>query len=108
MNTTHIAEILEALSSPIRLGVLLCLIRAGETGLVAGEISDLVEVSPTNLSFHLRALTRSALVVVTQEGRFLRYRADFKQVSALVDGLVDELGKPAAKILRSAERQGKR
>lgn len=108
MNTTHVAEILEALSSPIRLEVLLCLLKAGETGLVAGEISDLVEVSPTNLSFHLRALTRSALVVVTQEGRFLRYRADFRRVSALIDELADELGKPAAKMQRTAERQDKR
>lgn len=108
MNTTQVAEMMEALSSPIRLEVLLCLLRAGETGLVAGEISDLVEVSPTNLSFHLRALTRSSLVVVTQEGRFLRYRADAGQVSALIDELADELGKPAAKMRRATERQGKR
>lgn len=104
----QVAETMEAISSPIRLEVLLCLLKAGETGLVAGEISDLVKVSPTNLSFHLRALTRSALVVVTQEGRFLRYRADARRVSALIDELVDELGKPAAKMQRAAERQGKR
>jgi len=108
MNTNDVAEILEALSSPIRLEVLLCLVRSGEKGLVAGEISDLVEVSPTNLSFHLKSLTRSGLVTVATEGRYLRYRAEFGRVSSLVADLVSELGAPAAKVQRALERRGRR
>lgn len=108
MKTKNVAEMFEALASPIRLDVLLALIRAGDAGLVAGEISTLVGVSPTNLSFHLRSLTQSGLVVVAQEGRFLRYRANFGRVATFVDDLVDEVGEPVAKILRSLGRRRKK
>ncbi len=108
MKTKNVAEMFEALASPIRLDVLLALIRAGDAGLVAGEISTHVEVSPTNLSFHLRSLTRSGLVVVDQEGRFLRYRANFGQVAKFVDEVVEDVGAPVAKVLRTSRRRGKK
>lgn len=108
MNIENVAAKLEVLSSPVRLEVLLFLLKAGENGLVASEIADLVEVSPTNLSFHLRSLTHSSLIAVMKEGRFLRYRANFGCVSTLVDTLVSDLGQPALKLQRAVDRRGRR
>jgi ArsR family transcriptional regulator, arsenate/arsenite/antimonite-responsive transcriptional repressor len=45
-------------------------------GVVAGEIVSALDIPPTNLSFHLKALTQARMLGVTQEGRFQRYRAN--------------------------------
>lgn len=49
--------------------------RQGPERLVAGEIATRLNVPPTNLSFHLKALTQAGLLGVTPEGRYQRYRA---------------------------------
>ncbi|THF66902.1 helix-turn-helix transcriptional regulator [Pseudothauera nasutitermitis] len=69
-------RIFEALSSGVRLDVFRLLVQAGKPGRVAGEIATALDVSPTNLSFHLKGLLAAGLVSVEQEGRFQRYRAN--------------------------------
>lgn len=69
-------QVFEALSSGVRLDVFRLLVRAGKEGRVAGEISDALDIPPTNLSFHLKGLTHCGLLSVAQEGRYLRYRAN--------------------------------
>lgn len=102
METSEVARSLESLSSPVRLEVLLILIRAGKQGVVAGEIANQIGVSPTNLSFHLRMLAGEGFVSVVQEGRFLRYSLVPERVIELVDFLSRELRDPAKKILRAS------
>lgn len=68
--------VFEALSSGVRLDVFRLLVQAGTGGRVAGEISAALDVPPTNLSFHLKALVQANLLSVTQEGRYQRYRAN--------------------------------
>lgn len=58
----------ESLSSGIRLNVFRLLIKHAPTGLVAGEIATELQLPATNLSFHLKAMTYSGLVHVSQEG----------------------------------------
>ena len=82
--------IFESLSSGIRLDVFRLLVRTGPDGLVAGEIASTLEVPPTNMSFHLKALTHAGLVTVEQEGRFQRYRANMTAMQALIDYLTAE------------------
>lgn len=65
----------EALSSPIRLDIFRLLVRNAPDGLVAGDIAETLKIQPTNLSFHLKALTQSGLLEVEREGRYMRYRA---------------------------------
>ena len=50
---------LESLSSGIRLDIFRLLVRQGPEGLVAGEMATALELAPSNLSFHLKALTQS-------------------------------------------------
>jgi DNA-binding transcriptional ArsR family regulator len=47
-------------------------------------------VPPTNLSFHLKALTQNCLVSVEQEGRFQRYRANIPLMLDLIAYLTEE------------------
>ena len=82
--------IFEALSSGIRLDVFRLLVRVGPAGMVAGELSAALDVPPTNMSFHLKALTHAGLVSAEQEGRFQRYRANMALMRGLIAYLTEE------------------
>ena len=90
MDTSSAIKVFESLSSGIRLDIYRLLVKAGPAGLVAGEIGAELGVPPTNLSFHLKALTQSQLLSVTQEGRYLRYRAQLALMQDLVSYLTAE------------------
>lgn len=81
---------LESLSSGIRLDIFRLLVRDGPQGRVAGEIAAALELAPSNLSFHLKALTQSGLLSVEQEGRFQRYRANMGLMVDLIAYLTEE------------------
>lgn len=80
----------ESLSSAVRLDIYRRLVKAGREGLVAGEIASALGLPPTNLSFHLKALTHAALVSVVQEGRYQRYRANLVLMQELIAYLTAE------------------
>jgi ArsR family transcriptional regulator, arsenate/arsenite/antimonite-responsive transcriptional repressor len=90
MDKTIAIEMFVSLSSGVRLDVYRLLVRHGPEGMVAGEISTTLDLPPTNLSFHLKTLTRAGLLTVTQEGRYQRYRANLGAMQALVDYLTEE------------------
>jgi ArsR family transcriptional regulator len=83
-------KVFESLSSGLRLDIYRLLVRTGPVGLVAGEIASLLDIPPTNLSFHLKALTQAQLVSVVQEGRFQRYRANLVLMQDLIAYLTEE------------------
>ena len=60
-------SVFESLASAVRLDIYRLLVKTGPDGLVAGEIASTLNVPPTNLSFHLKALTHAQLVSVVQE-----------------------------------------
>jgi len=82
--------VFESLASGIRLDVYRLLVRKGTEGLVAGEIAGALDLPPTNLSFHLKALTQARLVTVEQEGRYQRYRANMPLMLDLIGYLTAE------------------
>lgn len=90
MEKTTATTVFESLASGVRLDVFRLLVRQGPEGLVAGEIAAALELPPTNLSFHLKALTQSGLLGVTPEGRYQRYRANLALMQAMVDYLTAE------------------
>ncbi len=90
MEKTSATAIFESLSSAIRLDVYRLLVRKGMAGLVAGEIASALEIPPTNLSFHLKALTQARLATVEQEGRYQRYRANMPLMLDLIGYLTAE------------------
>ncbi|OGB22076.1 MAG: transcriptional regulator [Burkholderiales bacterium RIFCSPHIGHO2_12_FULL_65_48] len=98
MEKTVAITVFESLASSVRLDVFRLLVQHGPQGLVAGDIAAALELPATNLSFHLKALTQSGLLAVTQEGRFQRYRANMALMSDLIGYLTDECcgGNPGA------------
>ena len=86
---THVLRSLEALSSGVRLRIFRLLVSYEPEGLVAGEISSILEVSPTNLYFHLKAMAHAGLVEGTSMGRFVRYRARIRTMEEVIDYLTE-------------------
>jgi len=82
--------VFETLSSGVRLDAYRLLVRKGVDGMVAGEIAAKLNVPPTNLSFHLKAMTQAGLVTAEQQGRFQRYRANLPLMRELIGYLTDE------------------
>ena len=76
MDALHFAPKFAALGHEARLGIVRLLMSAHPDGMVVGEIQQELDIPPSTLSHHLDALQREALVTVTREGKFLRYRAD--------------------------------
>ncbi len=87
----------ESLASGVRLDIFRLLVKNAPDGLVAGEIATLLALPPTNLSFHLKALTQAGLLGVIQEGRYQRYRANLALMQELIAYLTAECctGNPA-------------
>lgn len=90
MDKLSATVVFESLASGVRLDVFRLLVRQGHAGMVAGEIASTLDVPPTNLSFHLKALNAAKLVTVEQEGRYQRYRANIPLMLDLVAYLTEE------------------
>ena len=90
MEKSIATAIFETLSSGVRLDAYRLLVKKGAEGMVAGEIASALDVPPTNMSFHLKALTQAEMLSVTQEGRFQRYRANIPLMMDLIAYLTEE------------------
>lgn len=90
METRQASGIFQVLASEVRLSLFRLLVRREPEGLVAGEIARALQVSNTNLSFHLKELLHKGLISVEKEGRFLRYRANIPLMLETVAFLTEE------------------
>ncbi len=72
-----------AVGSEPRIEVLLCLVRAGEAGLLFGDIQERTGIPPSTLSHHLRFLAAAGLVVQERQGRQTVNRPDFDRLRDL-------------------------
>ena len=106
MDHSSATQVFESLASALRLDIYRLLIRAGHDGLVAGEIAVALEIAPSNLSFHLKALTQAGMVTVEPQGRFQRYRANIPLMLDLIAYLTEECcaGDPAQCLDQRAAR----
>ena len=90
MDKSTATSVFESLASGVRLDIFRLLVKAVPQGMVAGEIATALGLPPTNLSFHLKAMTHARLLSVEQEGRFQRYRADISMITELIGYLTAE------------------
>ena len=58
-----------ALSQETRLHIIRMLVVAGPDGMAAGAIAEKAEVSPSNISFHLKELEHSGLIDAERRSR---------------------------------------
>jgi len=90
METKTATIIFEVLTSEARLSIFRLLIKYAPGGLVAGEISRMLDIPKTNLSFHLKNIVHSGLASVEREGRNTRYRANINLMAETISFLTDE------------------
>lgn len=79
-----------ALSQESRLQIVRMLVVAGPGGLSAGVIAERLEVSPSNVSFHLKELDRAGLITQQRESRSIIYTANYEGLSSLVRFLLED------------------
>ena len=84
METKKTLAALAALAQEHRLAIFRLLVRHAPEGLPAGTIGERLKLAPATLSFHLKELAHSRLIVARQEGRFIWYRPDFAAMNTLV------------------------
>jgi DNA-binding transcriptional ArsR family regulator len=90
MKTKDAAAIFEALTSEARLAVFRLLVKYAPDGLIAGDISRMLDIPKTNLSFHLKAIVHSGLASMEREGRNIRYKANIPLMQEIIAYLTEE------------------
>jgi ArsR family transcriptional regulator, arsenate/arsenite/antimonite-responsive transcriptional repressor len=81
---------LAALAHEYRLRIFRLLVKRGASGMRTSEIATQVDVSPTNLSFHLTELGRAGLLRRNRDGRYARYTVDVEAVRRLLTYLAED------------------
>jgi ArsR family transcriptional regulator len=89
METHSALTALSALAQESRLAIFRYLVEVGPQGSIVGQIADVQGLPPATLSFHLKELTRAGLLIAQQEGRFIRYVANFETMNGLVGYLTE-------------------
>lgn len=79
-----------ALSQETRLSIVRQLVRAGQTGVSAGDIAEAMKASPSNISFHLKELERAGLIEARREARSIIYSADYDALRDLIAFLMKD------------------
>ena len=116
MNEFQARTAFAALSQETRLCIVRLLVQAGAQGMAAGAIAEAVEVSPSNVSFHLKDLEHAGMITARREARSIIYSADYGMLTALIQFLMKdccagrpEICKPAlARAYRPASARRKK
>jgi len=86
LNAEATARLFHALSDPTRIR-LVDLLRGGERCVC--ELTDALDAGQSRLSFHLKALKDSGLVLDRKEGRWVHYRLNPERVAEAAAVLTD-------------------
>ena len=79
-----------ALGQSTRLDVFRLLVKAGDEGMLAGEISEKLSVRQNTMSANLSILAQSGLIRNEREGRSIRFFADMGGVRGLLAFLMED------------------
>lgn len=80
---------LAALAQDNRLDAFRLLVKAGPSGLAAGQIATTLGLPPNTLSFHFDRLRQAGLVTVRRESRSMIYAAQFDTMNTLIGFLTE-------------------
>ena len=89
METNDALKALSALAQGSRLSIFRLLVQAGPAGMAAGSIGEKLDLPPATLSFHLAGLTRAGLADSRQDGRFVIYSANYRNMDRLIEYLTE-------------------
>lgn len=101
MKTKEVVTALAALAQESRLGVFRLLVQVGPAGMAASKIAEQLQIPSSSLSFHLKELSHADLIVSRQEGRFIIYSANIRQMNTLMGFLTENCcgGNPCSSTL---------
>jgi DNA-binding transcriptional ArsR family regulator len=80
----------KALSDPTRVALLACIAKCGR-GCSVGEVAECTSVDLSVVSRHLAILAQAGALEATKEGRTVRYRARYAELTSALRGLADAL-----------------
>jgi ArsR family transcriptional regulator, arsenate/arsenite/antimonite-responsive transcriptional repressor len=80
----QVVDALSALAQVQRLRAFRALVVAGAEGLTPSNLAAQLGITPSGLSFHLKALSHAGLVSIESSGRNLIYRAEFTRMNELL------------------------
>jgi ArsR family transcriptional regulator, arsenate/arsenite/antimonite-responsive transcriptional repressor len=81
---------LEALGNTTRLNIYRTLVRAGENGLVVGQIQERIGIPASTLSHHIKRLVDTGLITQERQATALICRAHYPAMHALLGFLTVE------------------
>jgi ArsR family transcriptional regulator len=84
------ADMLSAMGTEPRLRIMQLLLSAHPQGLIAGDISNELEIPGSTLSHHLEKLRTENLVQIRREGTYLWYSANTEGLQELLSFLYAE------------------
>ena len=89
MKNTDAISVFLALGQESRLNIFRLIVQRGEFGLTPGEIIEKLGIPNATLSFHLKELVQSNLLLVERQSRNLIYRPNTSLVKDLSTFLLD-------------------
>lgn len=89
MQADQTIRALGALAQEHRLAAFRLLVEAGEKGIAAGALAELLSVPPSSMSFHLAQLSAAGLVTQRRVSRSIIYAADYPAMTALIAYLTE-------------------
>lgn len=90
MKSKQAISALSALAHDGRLAAFRLLVKAGPSGMAAGEIAQRIKMPPSTLSTNLLLLLTARLVTSRREGRSIIYTADFDTMGDLLSFLIED------------------
>jgi ArsR family transcriptional regulator len=110
MNDKQVIAALSALAQESRLGIFRILVQCGPEGMAASKIGDLLSISPSSMSFHLKELTHAGLIYSRNESRYVIYSANFEAMNGVVGFLTENccggnVFIPSSKCMTAAETE---
>ena len=116
MENNRVMAALAALAQGNRLDVFRLLVKAGHSGLAAGQIATALGLPPNPLSFHFDRLRQAGLVTVRRASRSMIYAARFDTMNELVAfltenccaGVADDCGRSCSAPVSSSKSLAKK
>lgn len=90
MDRNDALDAFAALGQPTRLDVFRLLVKAGNHGMLAGEVSKALDVRQNTMSANLSILAQAGLIRSVREGRSIRYFADMDGMRGLLAFLMED------------------
>ncbi|MFA6211018.1 MAG: metalloregulator ArsR/SmtB family transcription factor [Candidatus Obscuribacterales bacterium] len=89
MKTNTAVSALSALAHETRLEIFRLLVRKGQPGMAAGDLSSHFGMPAATMSFHLKELSSAGLIVSRRESRSIIYSANYEQMQQLMNFMLE-------------------